>query len=129
VSYCDPDTSQCTAITLQTLPNPDALGLCADTDGAPFAEWCPGLNCRRRIPSSDVQPYLCHPPARMYEICSGAGGSAMCETGSICDSGVCLPRQLSTCANDVDCVSGLCSSGLCVDEGACYLDWATVLGG
>ena len=132
VSYCADDGSGavCTAITLQTLPTNTNDGLCTDAEGVPHPEWCPELNCSKRNPDSAVDPFVCHPRARINDPCAGDAARAICERGSFCDPDTdrCAPRSLDTCEEDRDCLSGHCgTNGLCQNTGLCQMDWATVI--
>ncbi|HLV20956.1 MAG TPA: hypothetical protein VKZ49_08745, partial [Polyangiaceae bacterium] len=86
-------------------------------------------NCSRVKLGSTVSPYVCKPRARMFDVCSGQDGNAVCEPGSFCKGSVCTARQLSTCSSDTECSSGWCNTDIdrCIEQPVCYYDWASIV--
>lgn len=122
IAYCDTDADQC-------LPVEYTDGVeCGTTSDHP-ADVCPDLNCSRVKLGSTVSPYVCKPRARMFDVCSGQDGNAVCEPGSFCKGSVCTARQLSTCSSDTECSSGWCNTDIdrCIEQPVCYYDWASIV--
>jgi hypothetical protein len=130
VDYClrDPKDPSgpgvCTPVTLQVgdicLPN-------ASFQTYHPADQCPSLSCAQIKGQSNLEDFVCTPPARAYDRCSGPTASAVCETGTACQGDICVPRHAIGCASDLDCASGYCFNGLCVPTGACYFKWSDKL--
>ncbi len=92
------------------------------------ADQCESLNCRSANPDNEFLLPTCLPEALIYDDC-GSPGFTVCEDGSWCSGGRCVPqdRALENCSNAAQCRSGWCdapvASSFCRPSGACFWAW------